>query len=241
MACRAVEAHRSGQSGRRCLRRCAAKISFREIHQARLHVHVTRLSDERCWFCSVWKCDPQIRLLPIQDGWNVLDDNILACPEPHFRATIAMLARQGRRVEFTGGLQAARLTYWHVELLASLKPKPICFFAYDPGDKFETMRVAAQKMLSAGFTAASHRLRTFVLIGYPMDTFEKADARLREMLGIGFTPDAMLWQPEVPSAEKWRPAPIWRQFQRRWARPAIIHSPGIEIAHNPFAQKVLQF
>ena len=188
------------------------------------YTFTSRGCPERCWFCSVWKRDPVVRLLPIQDGWNILDDNLLATPQDHFSAVLEMLSRQGRPVEFTGGLQAARLTDWHVERFARIKPRPTCFFAYDPGDKFETMRVAAEKMLAAGFTAASHRLRTFVLIGYPKDTFEKAEERLREMLSIGFTPYAMLWQPETPSAEKWRPAHEWRKFQRSWARPAIIHS-----------------
>ena len=55
------------------------------------YTFTSRGCPERCWFCSVWKRDPQVRLLPIQDGWNVLDDNILACPEDHFRATISML------------------------------------------------------------------------------------------------------------------------------------------------------
>lgn len=204
------------------------------------YTFTSRGCPERCWFCSVWKRDPQIRLLPIQEGWNILDDNLLACPEDHFRAVIAMLTRQACRVEFTGGLQAARLTDLHVDLLAGLKPKPVCFFAYDPGDKFETMKVAADKMLRAGFSRHSHRLRTFVLIGYPMDTFEKADARLRQMLDIGFTPYAMLWQPETPTAEKWRPAPIWKQFQRSWARPAIIHSHAHQVPDRP-AQKLLIF
>jgi hypothetical protein len=188
------------------------------------YTFTSRGCPERCWFCSVWKRDPKIRLLPIQDGWNVLDDNLLACPEEHFRAVIEMLRRQDRRVEFTGGLQAKRLTDWHVEALASLTPRPACFFAYDPGDTFETMRYAAEKMLAAGWTSASHRLRTFCLIGYPQDSFEKAEERLRQMVGIGFTPYAMLWSPETPSAEKWRPAPEWKKFQRSWARPAIIHS-----------------
>jgi hypothetical protein len=192
------------------------------------YTFTSRGCPERCWFCSVWKRDPRIRLLPIQDGWNILDDNILACPEPHFRAVIDMLKRQSRRVEFTGGLQAARLTDWHVELMASLKPRPVCFFAYDDpektNDRFETMKYAADKMLAAGFTSASHRLRTFVLIGYPRDTMEKANSRLRQMVEIGFTPYAMLWQPETPSAEKYRPSPEWRKFQRSWARPAIIHA-----------------
>lgn len=192
------------------------------------YTFTSRGCPERCWFCSVWKRDPNIRLLPIQDGWNILDDNLLACPENHFRAVIEMLSRQGRRAEFTGGLQAARLQDWHVNLLATLKPLPVCFFAYDDPEKttdtFESMKSAADRMLAAGFTSVSHRLRTFVFMGYPRDTFEKAETRLRQMLNIGFTPYAMLWQPETPSAEKWRPSPEWKKFQRSWARPAIIHA-----------------
>jgi hypothetical protein len=44
------------------------------------------------------------------------------------------------------------------------------------------------------------------------------------MQSIGFTPMAMLWRPETSSQEKWAPDKSWRGFQRRWARPAIIHA-----------------
>src|SRR5271169_4780483 len=37
-------------------------------------------------------------------------------------------------------------------------------------------------------------------------------------------PQAMLWQPETPSAQRFKPAPEWKRFQRQWARPAIIHA-----------------
>jgi hypothetical protein len=30
----------------------------------------------------VWKRDPVPRLLPVVEGWNILDDNLLACPRP---------------------------------------------------------------------------------------------------------------------------------------------------------------
>lgn len=178
----------------------------------------------RCWFCGVWKKWPTPNLLPIYDGWNILDDNLLACPQEHVEAVFAMLRRQGRRVEFTGGLEALALQDYQVELLASLKPRPNMFFAYDPGDEFETLESAARRMLAAGFTAASHRLRCYVLIGYPKDSFEAAEIRLRQILGLGMTPMAMLWRPETPSQERWAPPPEWRTFQRRWARPAIIHA-----------------
>jgi hypothetical protein len=188
------------------------------------YTFTSRGCPRRCWFCSVWKRDPVPRLLPIQDGLNVLDDNLLACPEHHVRAVFAMLKRQKRRIEFTGGLEAAALEDYQVGLLADMKPRPNCFFAYDPGDPFETLKAAADRLLAGGFTSRSHRLRTYVLIGYPKDTLDLADVRLRQMLDIGFTPHAMLWSPETKSAEKYRPGPEWRRFQRLWARPAIIHA-----------------
>ena len=177
----------------------------------------------RCWFCGVWKKWPVPNLLPIVPGWNILDDNLLACPRPHVEAVFAMLRQQNRRVEFTGGLEALSLQDYQVDLLAGLSPRPTMFWAYDPGDAFETLRSAARRMLAAGFTQASHRLRVYVLVGFPKDTFAAAEGRLHQMLSIGLTPMAMLWRPETPSQERWAPDATWRAFQRRWARPAIIH------------------
>lgn len=178
----------------------------------------------RCWFCGVWRKWPTVNPMPIYDGWNVLDDNLLAAPRAHVEAVFAMLRRQGRRVEFTGGLEALSLQDYQVDLLASLKPKPSMFFAYDPGDELETLESAGKRLLAAGFTRGSHLLRCYVLIGMPKDTLAAAEARLRQMLGFGFTPMAMLWRPSSKSEDKWTPGPEWKPFQRRWARPAIIHS-----------------
>lgn len=188
------------------------------------YIFTSRGCPRRCWFCSVWKRDPVPRLLPIVEGWNILDDNLLACPRPHVEAVFAMLRRQKRRVEFTGGLEALALEDYQVDLLASLKPRPNMFFAYDPGDAFETLASAARRLLAAGFTRESHRMRVYVLIGYPKDTFEAAGQRLDAMRSIGFTPMAMLWRPETPSQMKHQPDWRWRGFQRLWARPAIIHA-----------------
>lgn len=184
-----------------------------------------------CWFCDVWKRENDApkaapRELPIVKGWNVLDDNLLACSRPHVEAVFRMLSGQKRRAEFTGGLWAAGLQDYQVGLLGDLKPRPNCFFAYDPGDDFSTLQSAAHRLLSAGFTQRSHRLRVYVLIGFPGDTFSQAETRLASMLSIGFTPHAMLWRPDdkIPAQTKWRPSADWRGLQRRWARPAIIHA-----------------
>jgi hypothetical protein len=183
----------------------------------------------RCWFCGVWKKWPVANPLPIHDGWNILDDNLLACPRDHVEAVFAMLRRQKRRAEFTGGLEALSLEDYQVDLLASLSPRPTMFFAYDPGDDFETLESAARRLLAAGFSRRSHNLRVYVLIGYPKDTLTLAEARLNQMLGIGFTPFAMLWKPENPAQERHAPGSEWRPFQRKWARPAAIY------AREPYA------
>jgi hypothetical protein len=189
------------------------------------YVVTSRGCPNRCWFCWAWRSQNGLQELAIADGWNVLDDNLLACSEKHIRAVFAMLKRQKRRVEFTGGLEALRLRDWHVDLLAELHPRPACFFAYDTPDDLEPLRVAGQKMLAAGFTRESHRLRCYVLIGCPGDTMGQAECRLGETMRAGFMPMAMLWRDEDGSAK-----PEWRRFQREWARPAIIAAKLREVA-----------
>lgn len=87
---------------------------------------------------------------------------------------------------------------------------------------------AARRLLAAGFTRASHRLRCYVLIGIPKDTLGAATARLEQMVGIGFTPFAMLWRPDTPSGERLAPGPEWHALRRRWTRPAAIYASGAQ-------------
>jgi hypothetical protein len=170
----------------------------------------------RCWFCDAWKREGrEVRELPICEGWNVLDSNLLACSEPHIRAVFAMLKKQ-KAVEFTGGLEAARLKPWHVELLRDLKPKQM-FFAYDTPDDYEPLWEAGKMLCDAGFTIASHCLRAYVLCGYPQDTFGAAEERIMETSLAGFMPMAMVWTPKNGKAD-----PEWKRWQRQWARPAIM-------------------
>lgn len=174
----------------------------------------------RCWFCDVWKREGrEVRELPIRPGWNVLDDNLLACSESHIRGVFDMLKRQKRRAEFTGGLEAARLQPWHVDLLAGLKPKPSMFFAYDTIDDYEPLVEAGKMLQAAGFNIRGHRVRCYTLIGYPGDTMTEAEGRLEETIRAGFVPMAMLYRDKDG-----RTSAEWRRFQREWARPAIMAS-----------------
>lgn len=59
------------------------------------YTFTSRGCPNHCWFCSVWKvANGRIIELPITDGWNILDDNILATSPEHFKAVIEMLKRE---------------------------------------------------------------------------------------------------------------------------------------------------
>ena len=98
------------------------------------NVITSRGCPNRCWFCDVWRRDGDVRELPIHEGYNIRDDNLLACSDAHIHAVFAMLKQQKRRAIFSGGLEAARLKPWIAEALADLHPDRL-HFAYDtPSD-----------------------------------------------------------------------------------------------------------
>jgi len=70
------------------------------------YVITSRGCPNNCWFCSVPVREGGLRELPIVDGNNILDDNLLACSEDHIRAVFTMLERQKERPLLTGGLEA---------------------------------------------------------------------------------------------------------------------------------------
>lgn len=168
-----------------------------------------------CWFCAVWKREKGLTELPIHDGWNILDDNILACSESHIRAVFSMLKRQKRKAEFTGGLEAKLLKSWHVDLIRDLKPHQL-FFAYDTPDDWEPL-VNAARLMSEGGCLNRTLCRCYTLIGYPNDTMADAERRLMQVVNLGMFPMAMLYRDEKGETDI-----EWRRFQRLWARPSII-------------------
>lgn len=183
------------------------------------YVITSRGCPNKCWFCSVWRREGELRELEVKEGNNILDDNLLACSDEHIREVFEMLKHQKYgKPEFTGGLEAARLKDWHVEELRKLKPKQL-FFAYDTPDDEEPLIEAGKKLLKAGFTTASHNLRCYVLIGYPQDTFVAAEERLTQTIKAGFFPMAMLYMDKKTGKTR---GSEWEKFQRVWARPAIV-------------------
>lgn len=182
-------------------------------------VITSRGCPNRCWFCSVPKREGELRELTVTWGWNVLDDNLLACSDAHTKTVFEMLYRvkhlNHKRVMFTGGLEAKRLKPWHVEWFKKLRPKEL-FFAYDTPDDFEPLVEASRIFKEAGF---GHRSCTccYVLCGYPGDTLAQAEARCEAVKQLGMTPFAMVYRDGDGSR-----SPEWIKFQHAWSRPAII-------------------
>jgi hypothetical protein len=159
-----------------------------------------------------------LRELPIQNGRNILDDNLLACSEKHIRAVFEMLSRQAKRPIFTGGLDTRLLQEWHVGLLRTAKTERM-YFAYDSDEDLEPLVHAGRLLRNGGIKDSSgHKLKCYVLIGFNGDTMEKAEKRLFDTWRAGFWPYAMLFRDE-----KGETTEEWRKFQRTWTRPQIVY------------------
>lgn len=148
----------------------------------------------RCPACKVPVREGALRILPIRDGWNVLDNNLLACPQEHVEAVFRMLARQPQKARFTGGLEAGRLKPWHVDWLLRLKPETI-WMAYDSAEDWEPLLAAVRLLADAGIVAPHKTKRTgaYVLMGRTGDTPQAAELRLRRVIGLGIKTQAMLY------------------------------------------------
>lgn len=176
------------------------------------YVITSRGCPRHCSNCFVPKREGGIRELPVTDGWNILDNNILATCDEHYEAVCRMLARQTERALFAGGLEARRLTDWHIERLVRLKPDRL-YFAYDRPADLEPLISAGSRLGAAGFTR--HHLYAYVLIGYEGDTTVDAEKRCRQAWDAGFVPFAMLYSDGTIAHE-----PRWGDLQRNYTRPA---------------------
>ena len=179
------------------------------------YVITSRGCPNKCWFCSVWKREQGIMELPIKSGYNIADDNLLACSDQHIKDVFRMLKQQKHPAIFSGGIEAKLLKQWHVDLFASIRLKEL-FCAYDTPDDYEPLVEAGKLFKKANITFENRKARCYVLIGYPKDTFEDAMIRIKQTLDAGFMPFAMLYRNEKGEFKR-----EWRQFQRQWANPII--------------------
>lgn len=184
------------------------------------YVVTSRGCNNKCWFCSVPKREGVLRELPLTEGWNVLDDNILACSAAHVHAVFKMLSKQkGHKVILSGGLEAKLLRPWHLGLFQQAKVQE-AFFAYDEPNDLPPLEEAS-KILRESAWYKPYKTRCFVLCGYPGDTIAKAEERCMAALKLGFFPFAMFYRSPDGKSTK---SSDWAKFQRSWTRPAAVNA-----------------
>ena len=173
----------------------------------------------KCPWCVVPSREGPIRELPIEPGWIVQDNNLLACSPAHIMRVFAMLRQQNKAVSFNGGLDAARLNRWHVSNLSALKLKAL-WFACDTPAALDALRQASELLKGISI----EKRRCYVLMGYSQDTPEDADKRANAVYEMGFLPFAQLYRGPQPNPVEW--SAEWRAMARKWSRPAVYRAAG---------------
>jgi hypothetical protein len=168
---------------------------------------------KNCDWCFVPKREGWIRELKIQDGWDVVDNNLLACSRDHIEAVFDMLRRQPEPIRLSGGLDADMLQRWHVDLLKTIRLQYAWFACDYPGAVAKMEHMAD---LMADFSR--DKKRCYVLIGFNGENMKQAESRLIKVYEIGFLPMAMLFR--GGSFGKENIPRCWKQLQRTWSRPA---------------------
>lgn len=166
----------------------------------------------RCSWCFIH--DP-LKELEIHEGNDIIDNNVLACSEEHLDALFAMLRSQ-RRIRFSGGLEAARITPRIVQRFRGVRIDSL-FLAFDDNSRAHLLEKATDR-LRPYFNR--DKLFCYVLIGFASDSIEAAEERLRYVWDLGLMPFAMLyreWSGAYPE-----PRAEWMAFRHLWIRPAII-------------------
>ncbi len=175
----------------------------------------SRGCSKNCDWCLVPKREGWIRELPIVDGNDVADNNLLACSKTHILAVFEMLRRQKEPIKLSGGFDAEILQPWHIDLLKTIRLKYVWFACDYPGSLKNIERVSD---LMADFSR--EKKRCYVLIGFKDENPKKAEKRLEQVYNLGFLPMAMLYQ--APFTAKNRYAKEWHDLQRKWSRPAAF-------------------
>jgi len=143
----------------------------------------------RCGFCLVPEREGALREIAIEPGWNLFDNNLLACSREHVEAVFEMLSTQKEPAIFSGGLDARLFESWHVSLLEKIRVKAMFFACDSPAAIVPLQKVAG---LMAGFSR--EKKRCYVLVGWNGETPKQAGKRLEAVYDLDFLPFAMLYR-----------------------------------------------
>lgn len=175
-----------------------------------------------CGFCLVPKREGGIRELPVTDGYDVLDNNLLACRDRHIQEVFEMLKHQRRAARFSGGIDSRLLTPERIEQLRSMRIDEL-FLAYDAPSAWRRTQGAIRSLRSAGLSR--DQVRCYVLGGYAnTDTPARWAERCEHVLLAGGLPFAMLYQGEGWGEEEY--SIEWLDVRRKYIMPAAMLPAG---------------
>lgn len=189
----------------------------------------SRGCDRRCPWCLVPNYEGRLRpIRAFAPGWNIQDNNFLACPKPHRLRVYEMLKAQPRAAKFSGGLDTRLISSQIADELRGLRIQEV-FLAADTKQSLSALARAVE-LLSF---LSRHKLRCYVLIGFGGETLGEATERLEAVWELGCLPFAQLYQP----ADDYFVYPQrWRILARKWSRPAAMyamHTGPQETNHEP--------
>jgi len=171
----------------------------------------------RCPFCFVPGREGRLCLLEIKPGWDILDNNLLACPKGHIEAVLGMLDGQPKPARFTGGIDARLCRPWFARRLARMRVQ-ILYTAFDHPSAEPDVERTVRMLRDAGLS--QRQVGCYVLVGYEGDTTAAAEERLQWVFDTGGTPFAMYYRP--PDDRRPHIPMAWKGLVRRWVRPACI-------------------
>jgi hypothetical protein len=173
----------------------------------------TRGCNNCCPECLVPEREGSLRLLDIQPGYIIQDNNLLQAPRAHINKVFAMLKKQRHAAVFAGGLDTTLIDDWVADQFRGLRIKK-AFMAADSVEALAPLRKAVARLQFLG----RERLFCYVMIGSHGETIKDAEARLQEVYEVGCLPFAQLYQ---PADKPIKYSGAWKRLAKVWSRPAL--------------------
>lgn len=174
----------------------------------------SRGCNNNCPFCIVPKQEGRLRELPIVEGNIIQDNNFLQCSRTHKDKVFEMLKHQ-KEVEFKGGIEADLIDDHFIQGIQGIHLKRL-YLACDSEADVPAFKRGMAKLRAAGI---SREKISCYCLSYGKN-MEKDEARARMIWDEGAIPFVQLYQKPAETQTKY--SAEWRDFQRRWSRPAII-------------------
>lgn len=177
-----------------------------------------------CAFCVVPKVEGKLQEIEDFPAGNIIqDNNFLQCSKEHKDRVFEMLKTQSG-ICFKGGLQPDLIDDHFVSNITKLRIKEL-WLACDSESAIPRFQQGCKKLVEAGYTR--RKILCYCLCGKDM---AEEEARMIEVFKAGAMPFAQLFQPYERKRIEY--SPEWKDFHRRWSRPAIIKSMMREAMKN---------